>query len=231
MLYINGRFDTLDAMAPRSKARSDAVIGYCRVSTDGQAESGAGLEAQRHAIQSECNRRGWELAWIYQDVASGKSREHRPALAEALQILADGEASVLVVGKLDRLARSVHDFAGLVCTAEKQGWAILAADLAVDMTSPTGGLLANVTAAVAEWERKIIGARTREALAARKAAGVKLGRPRRLPADVADRIHSERENGRTLQAIADQLNADGVLTPTGRTWNHTLVRQVSLQPA
>jgi DNA invertase Pin-like site-specific DNA recombinase len=123
----------------------------------------------------------------------------------------------------------VADFANLVRLAERQGWAVLACDLGVDMTTPTGGLLANVTASVAEWERKIIGTRTREALAARKAAGVRLGRPRQLDPAIADLIRAERASGATFQAIADRLNAEGTTTPTGRPWSPTLVRKVTLQ--
>jgi len=188
------------------------------------------LGAQRAAIAAECARRGFSQGEIFEDAgASAKSLQGRPALAEALGILARGEASVLIVGKLDRLARSVADFASLVRLAERQGWAILACDLGIDMTSPTGGLLANVTASVAEWERRIIGVRTKEALAARKAAGVKLGRPRALDSAVADRIRDERSGGLTLQAIADGLNADRILTPTGKTWSPALVRKITLQ--
>jgi DNA invertase Pin-like site-specific DNA recombinase len=82
---------------------------------------------------------------------------------------------------------------------------------------------------VAEWERKIIGTRTREALAARKAAGVRLGRPRQLDPAIADRIRAERASGATFQAIADGLNAEGIATPTARAWSPTLVRKVALQ--
>jgi DNA invertase Pin-like site-specific DNA recombinase len=159
---------------------------------------------------------------------SAKSLD-RPALASALERLASGEAAVLVVAKLDRLARSVADFANLVRLAEHQGWAILACDLGVDMTSPTGGFLANLTASIAEWERKIIGARTREALAAKKAAGTRLGRPRLLAPAVAASIRSQRSSGHTLQAIADHLNSEGTTTPTGRLWSPALVRKVALQ--
>jgi DNA invertase Pin-like site-specific DNA recombinase len=170
------------------------------------------------------------LARIYEDAgASAKSLDGREALSEALDTLAQGNAGVLVVAKLDRLARSVADFAELVRRAERQGWAILACDLGVDMTTPTGGLLANVTASVAEWERRIIGARTREALAARKAAGVRLGRPRQVEAALGVRVRAERASGATLQAIADGLNAEGITTPTGRSWSPALVRRVTLQ--
>jgi DNA invertase Pin-like site-specific DNA recombinase len=123
----------------------------------------------------------------------------------------------------------VHDFAGLVRVAEREGWGIVALDLGVDMTTPTGGLLANVTASVAEWERRIISLRTSEALAQRKAAGVQLGRPRSLDPLIADRIRSRRAKGATLQAIADELNIDGIGTPSGRIWSPALVRKVALQ--
>jgi len=117
---------------------------------------------------------------IYEDAgASAKTLRGRSGLSEALTVLANGDASALVVAKLDRLARSVHDFAGLVRIAEREGWGIVALGLGDDMTTPTGALLANVTASVANWERRIISLRTSEALAQRRAAGVRLGRPRR----------------------------------------------------
>jgi DNA invertase Pin-like site-specific DNA recombinase len=97
------------------------------------------------------------------------------------------------------------------------------------MTTPTGGLLANVTASVAEWERRIISVRTIEALAQKRAAGVRLGRPRKLDPSIADRIRTRRSDGATLQVIADELNGDAITTPSGRMWSPALVRKVSLQ--
>ena len=219
-------------MKQRAGSRSAVAIGYIRVSTDGQVESGAGLTAQRTTILSECARRGLTLSEILEDAgASARTLDRRPELGRALQLLADGQAGVLVLAKLDRLSRSIADFATLVRRAERESWAILACDLGVDMTTPTGGLLANVTASVAEWERKIISARTTEALAVRRAEGVQLGRPRLLDPDLADRIRSERADGSTLQAIADRLNAERKCTPTGRPWSPALVRKVTLQEA
>ncbi len=216
--------------ARKSTTKSDEVLGYVRVSTSEQADSGLGLRAQRSAIRAECARHGWTLAKVYEDAgASAKSLSGRPALAEALDVLAQGEAGALVVSKLDRLARSVADFAGLVRRAEAEGWALIVVDLGVDMSTPTGGLLANVTASVAEWERQVIAQRTRDALKALKASGVKLGRPRLLDPGLADRIRAERDTGATLQAIADRLNAAGTTTPTGRSWSPALVRKVTLQ--
>jgi DNA invertase Pin-like site-specific DNA recombinase len=218
------------AKSQKSATPSGKVIGYVRVSTEEQAVSGAGLAAQRSTLRRECAARGLELAGLYEDAgASGKSLAGRPALAEALDSLAAGEAKVLMVAKVDRLARSVADFAGLVRRAEAEGWALVACDLGVDMTTPTGGLLANVTASVAEWERKVISQRTREALAARRSAGVRLGRPRLVDPEVAARIRAERTSGRTLQAIADELNSEGTLTPGGGPWSPALVRKIALQ--
>jgi len=188
------------------------------------------MAAQLQAIEQHCKRQGLVLSDVYEDDGvSAKSVRNRPGLSEALDVLANGDASALIVSKLDRLARSVHDFAGLVRVAEREGWGIVALDLGVDMTTPTGGLLANVTASVAEWERRIISVRTSEALAQRRAAGVRLGRPRSLDPAVADRIRSRREKGATLQGIADELNADAITTPSGRTWSPALVRKVALQ--
>jgi DNA invertase Pin-like site-specific DNA recombinase len=214
----------------KTQTRSTDVVAYVRVSTAGQVESGAGLDAQRASIESECLRRGWTLAHTFEEGgASARSLDGRPSLAAALELLATGGAAALVVSKLDRLARSVADFANLARRAEAQGWAIVSCDLGIDMTTPTGGLLANVSASVAEWERKIIGVRTREALQARKAAGMRLGRPRVLDPSIAERIREERAFGATLQAIANRLNAEGITTPTGRSWSPALVRKIALQ--
>ena len=212
------------------KTRSEAVVGYRRVSTEQQSESGAGMAAQLCAIEQHCEHHRLTLAHVYEDDGvSAKTLKGRPGLSDALEVLANGEAAALVVAKLDRLARSVHDFAGLVRIAEREGWGIVALDLGVDMTTPTGGLLANVTASVGEWEARIISLRTSEALAQRKAAGVRLGRPRSLDPLVADRIRILRSEGSTLQGIADELNSDAITTPAGRTWSPALVRKVTLQ--
>lgn len=205
------------------------VIGYVRVSTTEQADSGAGLAAQRAAIESECARKGWTLAAVFTDAGVSAKTLDRPALAEALALLAAGGAAALVVAKVDRLSRSVLDFSTLLARAESQRWAVVALDLGLDMSTPTGALMASIVAAVSEYERRLIGQRTKDALAQRKAAGVTLGRPRLLAPEVAADIRSARATGATLQSIADRLNNAGTLTPTGKQWTPTLVRKVTLQ--
>jgi DNA invertase Pin-like site-specific DNA recombinase len=211
-------------------ARQGRAIGYVRVSTGRQAESGAGLAAQENAIRTECERRGWTLLRIASDPgASGASMRHRPGLLEALEDLDAGSADTLVVAKLDRLSRSLVDLSSLMERARGRGWGLAILDTDVDTTTASGELVANVMGSVAQWERRIIGERTTDALAAKKAQGVKLGRPRTVPEDVRARIVSERDAGATWQAVADALNDDGVpLGQGGRRWYPNTVRRLYL---
>src|SRR6059058_3829787 len=96
------------------------VLGYVRVSTDEQSSSGAGLEAQRQAIVSECERRGWQLVDVIEDAGFSAKDLKRPGVQEALRVLQAGDASALVVAKLDRLSRSMLDFTRVMATAQKQ---------------------------------------------------------------------------------------------------------------
>lgn len=225
LLYIE-RMTTRRRKPTRTSA-STVVVGYTRVSTSDQADSGAGLAAQETAIREECKRRGWTLAEIHTDAASGKSVKGRPALAEALAAVTTGAADVLLVSKLDRLSRSLHDFAGLLATAQREGWTLCALDTGIDMATPSGEFMAGVMASAAQWERRIIGVRTREGLAAKRAQGVRLGRRVGLPAEVRDRITAEREAGATLAAIAAGLNSDEVPTAQGgAAWHPSTVRAV-----
>ena len=144
----------------------DRVVGYVRVSTEEQGQSGAGLAAQRRAIKAECERRGWQLVRIEEDVLSGRTL-NRPGLNSALEACRSGEVSGIVVAKLDRLSRSLVDFAGLLAEAQSKGFNVVALDLGVDLSTPAGEFLASVMASAAQWERRIIGQRTKDALAIR----------------------------------------------------------------
>lgn len=204
-------------------------VGYLRVSTQEQADSGAGLEAQRVAIEAEAERRGWELVRVFEDAgASGKDLK-RPGLQDALALVESGAADVLCVSKLDRLSRSVHDFSGLLQRAQRRGWSLSVLDLQLDTSSPSGALVANVMASVSEWERRIIGARTKDALAARRAAGVQLGRPRETCPVLAERVRSLRSRGETLAEIARRLEAEGVRGPRGGFLDASAVRRLVRQ--
>jgi DNA invertase Pin-like site-specific DNA recombinase len=122
----------------------------------------------------------------------------RPGIAAALEALRRRQADVRVVSRLDRLSRSMLDFAGLMDRATREGWALVALDLGVDTTTPSGEAMANVMAKFAQFERRVIAERTRDALAQRRKADVRLGRPRRLSDDVLRTIVAARGSGRTL---------------------------------
>lgn len=191
------------------------VAAYVRVSTEEQGQSGAGLESQRVAIAAEAERRGWDVAEVFEDKGYSAKDLRRPGVQSALDALAAGTAEALVVAKLDRLSRSMLDFTSLMARANKDGWALVALDCAVDTTSPGGEMLANVLATFAQFERRLIGQRTKDALAVKRAQGVRLGRPPAIPPDVAKRIRVERKAGAPLRSIAAGLNADGIATPHG----------------
>ncbi len=133
----------------------------------------------------------------------------------------------MVVAKLDRLSRSVQDFSATMDTARKQGWALVALDLGVDTTTPAGELVANVMAAVAQWERRVIGQRTSEALSASKARGRRLGRPRLTDDAVVAHAVALAASGLSHRAIAAALTAAGTPTTRGAAaWHASSVRRL-----
>ena len=193
------------------------AIGYCRVSTQEQADSGAGLAAQRQAIVEAAALRGIELTALYEDpnLSGGTPWERRPGLTAAIRAIeAPGGPKVLICAKLDRLSRSVHDFVGLMERSRQKGWSIVLLDLGVDTTTPAGEMVANILASFAQFERRMISLRTKEALAQKKAQGIHCGRRSTVPVEVRERIRALREGGMSWCAIARLLNEEGV--PTGQ---------------
>lgn len=203
---------------------SHRAIGYIRVSTDKQE---VGPEVQAEALAQWATSQATEIDLRREDAASGKSLKGRPILARALADLKAGRADVLVVSKLDRLSRSVADFARILEDAERQGWSVVCLDLSVDTRTVTGRAMAHVVATFAQMERERIGERTREGLAKIKAeTGKHMGRPVVLAPTTAARIRSLRDEGLSMQSICARLTADGVPTATGGRWWPATVRGV-----
>jgi DNA invertase Pin-like site-specific DNA recombinase len=204
------------------------VLGYCRVSTLEQGGNGASLEGQRRAIVEEIERRGWTLLEVVEEVASGKAADARQGLQEALARLERGDADALIVAKLDRLTRSLLDFASIIERAEREGWLLIVVDQGFDLSTPHGRAMAGMLAVFAQFEREMISARTRDALAVKRAQGIHTGRRSTLPPEVVARVRRERAAGSTLQAIADRLNHDQVPTGQGgECWRPSSVRTVA----
>lgn len=200
------------------------VYAYIRCSTGEQADSGLGLEAQARVIARECEQRGLVLGESFVDAGfSGKDLK-RPELTRALKRLAPGDT--LIAAKLDRLSRSLYDFAGLMERSRNEGWRLLVLDSPVDTSSPAGEVMASVLASFAQFERRLISQRTREALAEKKAQGVKLGRPSLLTED--ERRHViELAEAHGYCPAARLLNAEGARTGAGgRQWYGSSVRSL-----
>lgn len=209
---------------------SDTIraLGYVRVSTDEQAASGAGLAAQRKAIRAEAERRGWDLIEIVgEDSGASSATLERAGLQSAMTRLDAQAADVLVVAKLDRLSRSVAQGALVMERAKRKGWSLVALDFGLDTTTPAGEMVANVILSTAQYERRLIGQRTREALAEKRAQGVRLGRPPTIDPALVDRIAGLRAEGASLRAIAVRFNAEAVPTGHGGArWHASTVKSL-----
>jgi len=204
------------------------AIAYLRVSTDRQDN---GIDAQRAAILRWAEYRQHEVvAWLEDpDVSGTRPLAKRKAGAVALAMLANGEADMLAVAKLDRLSRSVHDFSGILDLGRREGWGVAALDLDVDTATTNGKMLAHMLVLLAEWERDTISDRTKAGLAAVRAKGVQLGRPSRQDPAVIRRIRAERRKPKPTPywKIAADLNAAQIPTPSTRAdarWHANSVR-------
>jgi DNA invertase Pin-like site-specific DNA recombinase len=205
-------------------------VAYFRVSTDRQGKSGLGLDAQREAVMNYLNGGRWSLVDEFTEVESGK-RSDRPELEKALAACKKLKAK-LVIAKLDRLSRNLAFIAVLM----ESGVEFVAVDI-----PHANKLTIHILAAVAQHEREMISERTRDALAAAKKRGQRLGNPsiaeaaklgraalkanaRRFAANVRPIIDEIIRAGATSHnAIAAKLNERNVRTARGGTWTHVQV--------
>jgi DNA invertase Pin-like site-specific DNA recombinase len=210
------------------KTNTAPVIGYTRVSKENRDGTGVSLDEQAQWLEVEAKRRNLDLNLISEgDGVSGKAMRNRPELKSALEALAKGEASALMVKKLDRLTRSVADFLTLLELSQRQGWALIIGDLDIDTSTPMGEAMATICATFAQLERKRIGERTSDALQLKKAQGMTLGRPDRASLETVQKVQAMREAGASLRAIAENLNAEGVPTAQGGSqWYASSIRKV-----
>jgi DNA invertase Pin-like site-specific DNA recombinase len=217
------------------KMANGKFVAYYRVSTQKQGQSGLGLEAQQHAVKAYLNGGQWELIAEITEVETGKGADalaKRPQLKAAIE-KAKKEGATLVIAKLDRLARNVHFISGMIET----GVDFVAADM-----PQANKVMLQMHAVMSEWERDQISARTKAALAAAKARGVKLGTAGRanLKSNIEERqknadafakrlktlIDHFKEQGLSQRKICDELNSLRITTARGGKWS-----QIQLQRA
>ena len=207
-----------------TSAGRPTAIGYIRVSTVEQAEHGASLDAQHTALVAEAAHRGWTLEIAVDQGLSAKNLK-RPGLIAALNRLDQGQAQFLIAVRLDRVSRSVADFAGLLDRADLRGWGMVLLSPTIDSSDPAGRFTANVLASAAQYERELISARTREGMAQRRLDGTKLGRPRVISGETLRLIAARRLRGDSLRTIAMELECARVPTAHGGTkWHASTVR-------
>src|ERR1700722_3038618 len=213
------------------------VVAYLRVSTSKQGKSGLGIEAQRQAIARFAEAEGLLVATEHVEVETGKGADAldlRPQLRLALDQARKLKCPI-VVAKLDRLSRDVAFIAGLMA----QRVPFVVAELGPDIDP----FILHIYAALAEKERAMISARTKEALARAKAKGARLGNPRlnevrgkgaasmraaahRFAANILPIIQPLRAEGQSLREIANILNARGVPTARGGKWAPTQIADI-----
>jgi DNA invertase Pin-like site-specific DNA recombinase/peptidoglycan hydrolase-like protein with peptidoglycan-binding domain len=198
--------------SPSRLQAGEPVIGYVTVSSEGQRSEADGSVRE---IEAACERAGWELAEVVTDRESGRGLE-RPGLAYALKQIADGKVRGLVVSDLRRLSRSIVDLGALMEWFRDARAGLIALDLGVDTSTPAGYEVAATLITLGDWEHERIARRTRSGLAEVRAGGRPTGRPKVSDRpDLVARITAMRSANMTLQAIADQLNAEGVPTMRG----------------
>ncbi len=216
------------------------IIGYCRVSTRRQGQSGLGIDAQKRLIAAFCEQHGFDLSRVYEEVETGAGSdaiEARPQLRAALQE-AKRRGCAVVVAKLDRLSRDVAFIASLMARRVQ----FIVSELGADVDPFT----LHIFAAMAERERKLIAERTRSALRAKRERGETLGNAASLPkasalgnaAQAGEALHratslkpllQELHNAgvTTFLGMAEALNARGIPTPRGAKWHAASVARVA----
>lgn len=212
------------------------AVGYVRVSTGDQVENGCSLAAQEAKIAAWCTLTGYELAEVFMDRGiSGKSMKHREGLQKALASI--GKGSALVVYSLSRLARSTKDAIAISEILSKRGGDLVSLSEQLDSTSASGKMIFRLLSVLAEFERDLVSERTKAILAHKRAKGEVYGPlPFGFVEDggrlvkhaeegvVVAEILAMRERGDTFLAIAETLNARGILGKRGKKFYPSTIR-------
>ncbi len=229
----------------KQEPMNQQAIGYIRVSTKDQADSGLSLDAQVRKIEEYCRFKGIVLKEIIrdEDVSASIPLKDRPGGGRLVELAQNGGVAVIAI-KLDRLFRDAHDCLGVTKEWDEVGTTLLLLDIGVDTTTAMGRAFLTNAATYAELERNLISERTREALHQIKLDGGVLGSTgfgwarsdeldefgRRKVVVQKDELETliscktMRAQGFTLQEIADFLNASGVKTKRGQKWYPSTVR-------
>jgi site-specific DNA recombinase len=206
------------------------IVGYVRVSTEDQAREGVSLATQQAKIEAYVVVKDWMLLEVIQDDVTAKPLK-RPDVQRLLSLVEVGQVDVVIIYKLDRLTRSVADLDKLMKLFERKMVALVSLQESLDATMATGRLMMNLLASVSQWEREVIGERTRDAMQHLKAHSQVYCRPVFADAGTLAWMQAERATGRSYDAIAELLNAAGTPTTRGGRWQGNTVRRILLRTA
>lgn len=219
------------------------VIGYTRVSTDEQADEGVSLLDQEAKIRGYCDLYGLELVEIISDPGESAKTLDRPGIQRGLGMLRSRKADGLVVAKLDRLSRSVGDWNDLIdgYFGEKPGKTLVSVGERIDTQTATGRMVLNVMMTIFQWEREVIGERTKAGLQFKKGKGERVGQvpfgydldedgvhliPNAAEQEAIRVVQQLRTDGLSQRKIVDELNARGIPAKEGGQWHQSTVRRV-----
>jgi site-specific DNA recombinase len=223
------------------------ALGYVRVSSDEQADSGLGLEAQRQRIRTYAELKGLHLADILEDpgVSGGKPLGTRPGGTRLLESVRRSKP-VVVVARLDRLFRSVADAAQTIVDFDRRGIELVAIAEGFDMTNPYGRAMAQMASVFAELERAMIRERTRAAMKVKRTRNERISRHAPFGWDFGPRgsllinrreqrvirwVQEHRAEGTSLRVIADMLNKRGIPPKRAVRWLHSSVIRILARSA
>ncbi len=237
----NARKSGRSAGRPARVAVTECV-GYIRVSTEDQADSGLSLDNQRARIKAQAEANGWTLVAVHEDAGVSAKTLERPALRTALKELRPGR--VLLALKLDRLTRSVPDLYHLDALVAERGAEWATVNEKIDTTTATGRMMRTFIATIAEWERGIIAERTVAALGAKRDRRERLGTTPLgyqtlegadgvkfvvADADEQETVRLARlwsADGHSLRQIANKLAEQGRPTKRGGKWEPMTVKRI-----
>jgi len=217
------------------------AVAYVRVSTDKQADRGVSLEAQVEKVRAMATVHSADLIEVITDAGESAKSLDRPGMARVLEMVRARTIDMVIVAKLDRLTRSVKDLATLLELFQRRGVSLVSVAEALDTGSAAGRLLLNIMVSVSQWEREAIGERTRDAMQHKIARNEWIGNARygyrltecgqRVEPDDAEqlvlgKIRRLRTRGKSLRAIAEQLNKSGYRTRSGSHWRFEYVMRI-----
>lgn len=225
----------------KAKEKGQFWVGYIRVSSKDQAESGLSLEAQESRIRAMATAKGIALSEVISDQAESAKSLDRPGIQRILSLMNDGSVAGVIISKLDRLTRSVKDLGTIVELLSATGASIISCHETLDTSSASGRMILNITATIAQWEREVICERTQEALKQKLVRGEHAGNVaygyrssgedgRAVPDEgeqaVISLIRALRDDGLSLSKIADWLNERGHRTRRGTEWRVQYVHAI-----